>query len=135
MGIEVGLIPAVILGIYNALQGKGQTPKWIKYAALAAAVAGTVFSHHYFQGIKNLDQALEISSLIGSLFGLFLAAEERPAGYLWFLLMNGGMAALVLHQGYGWLFLQQIASLYFVLDAYVQTRKEKSERASTANSA
>jgi hypothetical protein len=114
----------MILGLVNALRGIERTPKWLDRLALVCAVVGIAYSLYDFGGVTTLNQVLELGVISGVLTGTYLLAKQRPAGYLWYMLMNGSTAALMGIQGYPWLVLQQVISFGFVTYAwYVQWRK------------
>jgi len=48
-------------------------------------------------------------------------------GYPWFMLMNSSNAVLMYIQDYPWLTVQQVASLFFVLLAYLIQRRKAGE--------
>jgi len=116
---------AMIIGLIIAIRGKGKEPKWFDYIARLAIVVGITYSLYDFGGITTVTQLLEIGVTIGFLFGTYQLAKQNPTGYLWFLLMNSSNAILMLVQNYPWLFVQQLISLGFVLDAF-RVQKVKS---------
>lgn len=129
----VGAIPVAYI-IWATKTGR-QPPGFNWLMRLAVAV-GIALSAIHAGGLVRLSQWLEVGSNVGFLVGTYLLARKRLSGYAWFVLMNTSMGVLMLMQGYPWLFIQQIASLYFVFDAYLQAKKKRAtQRTSTANSA
>jgi len=121
--LESSGAPAMVMGLLVAVRGTGRQPKWLDHLALVGIVVGLSASLYDFGGITTVNQLLEIGIVTGYLIGTYMLAKERPSGYLWFLLMNGSNAVLMYTQDYPWLVVQQIASLAFVLDAYVQNKR------------
>lgn len=115
--------PTMVMGLLVAVRGADHQPKWLDHLALVGIVGGLSASLYDFGGISTVNQLLEIGIVTGYLIGTYMLAKERPGGYLWFLLMNGSNAALMHIQGFPWLMVQQVASLAFVLDAYVQNKR------------
>lgn len=125
--IEAGGAPAMIMGIIIAIKGKDSKPKWLDYICLVAVGLGTAFSFYDFGGITTINQILEIIMVAGFLIGTYLLAKENPKGYCWFMPMNASNTALMLVQGYYVLMVQQILSLFFVVDAY-RTNKRRNKK-------
>lgn len=124
--LEASGVPAMILGLTIALQGKGQKPGWLDRVAIAAIVAGIAYSAYDFGGFTTMSQFLELGIVLGFLIGTYQLAHEKPAGYLWYLLMCSFTAVLMWVEHYPWLVAQQIVSLGFIVDAYfAQLRKIK----------
>jgi hypothetical protein len=64
---------------------------------------------------------------VGFLVGTYRLADDHLDGYTWFFLMNISAGWLMFMQDYFWLGMQQVASLAFVIDAYLcKTRVQKS---------
>ncbi|MBI3626890.1 hypothetical protein HY224_02505 [Candidatus Uhrbacteria bacterium] len=74
-----------------------------------------------------MNQWLEVSLTLGFLLGTYLLAKDKPSGYLWYILMNISCGWLMEIQGYHWLFVQQVLSLGFTVDAYYSTRQMRKE--------
>jgi hypothetical protein len=122
--LETSGVPAMVLGLKIAMQGKGKELKWLDRLAVIGILVGLVLSWYDLGGITKWTQWLEMGVSLGYLVGTYQLAKERPTGFLWFLLMNGSNAALMWAQGYHWLFWQQVASLIFVFDAYFAWRRK-----------
>lgn len=124
--IEAGGAPAMVLGVVIALHGVEREPKWLDWVARVAVLIGVGYSLYDFGGITRVNQILELMMSLGFLFGVYLLAKRRKSrrwGYLCFILMNGSNATLMAIQGYPWLFIQQLISIPFVVDAYRMSRK------------
>lgn len=122
--IEAGGAPGMTLGLVNAWRGiKADPPKWLDNIARLAVGLGFGYSIWYFSGITTWNQVLEIGMTTGFLVGIYLLAKNRPAGYLWFMLMIGSNIVLQYIQDTGLLVIQQIISMGFIVDAYRTRRK------------
>jgi len=130
VGVEAGGAPAMAMGLVIALRGKGKEPRWLDRAAILAVFLGIAGSAYDFGGITKTTQLLELSLSIGFLLGTYRLAKENSDGYLWFLLMNSSCAALAWAQDLHFIFVQQLASLVFVFDAYIRTRSCRKETSS-----
>lgn len=120
--IEVGGIPSMCLGLYNVYKKEGISSKRfdvvaisVTYASLALGVYYSMLEHG---GINSVTQLLELGVMTGFLFGSYLLAKNRSAGWLLFILMNGSMASLMFIQGKPILSTQQLFSLCFVVYGY-----------------
>jgi len=128
VAIEAGGAPAMILGLVVALKGLKNAPKWLSkgaeifvYISLAFGIA---YSVHDFRGITTITQAFEIGVMAGFLIGSYLLANNNPAGWLWFMLMNASMGALMAIQTKPILAIQQMLSLGFVIRGFIQSRQK-----------
>jgi len=117
--IEAGGVPAMLLGLVHAYQHTSTPHKGLDrfatFFTYAALVAGVGYSVHDYGGITSVSQILEIGVMIGFLVGSYLLAKKNSCGWLFFMLMNGSMASLMLLQHRPLLTIQQLASLCFVL--------------------
>jgi len=120
--IEAGGAPAMILGLIIAIRGIGKKPQWLDRLAIIAIIFGIGFSLYDFGGFNTINQGLELAMVIGFFIGTYLLAVENPKGYLFFMLMNASNATLMFIEHYPWLVVQQIVSLGFVLDAYINNK-------------
>ena len=120
---ELGGTLSMVLGVVIAVRGKGNEPRWIDWVARLAVAIGLAYSVYDFGGIKAITQLLELGLVTGFLFGTYLLAKQRPAGYPCFMLMNASNAFLMGIEGYPWLVFQQLISLGFVLDAYLTQKR------------
>ncbi len=122
--VEASGAPAMALGLVIAWRGStDEAPAWLKHLAFVAAPIGIAVSAADFGGLTTLSQWLEIGLVAGYLVGTSLIAYEYASGYLWFVLMHVSCGWLMWIQGYPWLLAQQVVSLAFILDAYVQRRR------------
>ncbi len=122
--VETAGAPSMLVGLIIALRGHGHQPRWLDHLAKVMIVIGLGFSLYDFGGITTINQVCELALAAGFLGGTYLLAIQRPAGYLWFMLMNAANAVLMLRQDYFWLTIQQLASLAFIIDAYRVQRKK-----------
>jgi len=122
--VETSGVPAMMLGLVIALRGTTKNPpRWLDHLALVCIPLGFGYSLYDFGGITTINQWLEIGLVLGFLIGTYLLAKERASGYLWYVLMHVTCGWLMWIQGYPWLFLQQLISLVFIVDAYRMTQK------------
>ena len=124
--VEASGAPAMVLGLVIALRGTTKNPpRWLDHLALICIPLGFGYSLYDFGGITTINQWLEIGLVLGFLVGTYLLAKERASGYLWYVLMHVTCGWLMWIQGYPWLFLQQLVSLVFIVDAYRMTQKRR----------
>jgi len=124
--VEASGAPAMVLGLIIAYCGTTKKPpRWLDHLALFCIPLGFAYSLYDFGGLKVINQWLEIGLVVGFLVGTYLLAKERARGYLWYVLMHVTCGWLMWIQGYPWLFLQQVVSLGFIVDAYRMTQKRK----------
>lgn len=124
--VEASGVPAMLLGLIIALRGTTKNPpRWLDHLALVCIPLGFGYSLYDFGGITTINQWLEIGLVLGFLVGTYLLAKERASGYLWYVLMHVTCGWLMWIQGYPWLFLQQLVSLVFIVDAYRMTQKHR----------
>ncbi len=122
--VEASGAPAMLLGLVTALRGTtANPPRWLDRLALVCIPAGFAYSLYDFGGLTTPNQWLEIGLVLGFLVGTYLLAKERASGYLWYVLMHVSCGWLMWIQSYPWLFLQQLASLVFIVDAYRVTQQ------------
>ncbi len=120
--IEAGGLPAMFLGLYvSCAQGK-RPKKWVyrfvtflTYAALVFGVANSLYVNG---GLTSLSQFLEIGVMFGFLLSGYYIAKENSAGWLYFMLGNISMAALMYIEDAPILMAQQLISLVFVVYGY-----------------
>ena len=116
----------MFLGLVIALRGTTRNkPRWLDRIALVCIPLGFAYSRYDFGGLNTINQWLEIGLVLGFLIGTYLLANDRASGYLWYVLMHLTCGWLMWIQGYPWLFLQQVVSLGFIVDAYRMTKKRK----------
>lgn len=129
--IEAGGVPSMLFGLYNVYKN-AEVPNrtFDKVASLftfGSIIVGVGYSLLDYGGISSISQVLEIGVMLGFLLGSYLLAKNNRKGWLFFMLMNGSMATLMLIQHKPLLAFQQIASLIFVVYGYfLSTRKNKS---------
>ena len=130
--IEAGGLPAMLFGLYNACQQGAAPARRLDLAAALCTYASLIFGVSYsvydYGGITAGSQILELGVMTGFLVGSYLLAKKNARGWLFFMLMNGSMAALMWTQGKPLLAAQQLVSLGFVLyglRAAVQTARRR----------
>lgn len=116
----------MFLGLVIAWHGTAKkAPRWLDRLALICILAGLSYSLYDFGGLNTANQWLEIGLVAGFLVGTYLLAKEKANGYLCYILMHVCCGWLMQIQGYPWLFLQQLVSLAFIVDAYLVAQKRK----------
>ena len=125
--IEAGGVPAMLFGLLNAYQDTDSPNKGLDFIAslftYAALVFGVSYSLHDYGGITSGSQLLEIGVMIGFLIGSYLLAKKNSYGWLFFMLMNVSMAALMFLQHKPLLSIQQLVSLCFVIYGFTVALK------------
>ncbi len=121
--IEVGGVPSMIFGLYNVYTRAEVSSRTMDIIAMSATylslVLGVGYSLYGHGGINTVTQLLEIGVMIGFLLGSYLLAKNLPVGWLFFMLMNGSMAVLMLIQEKPILSIQQLLSLCFVVYGFI----------------
>jgi len=92
---------------------------------------GVGYSLYDYGGITSETQVLEIGVMIGFLIGTYLLAKKNSYGWLFFMLMNASMAALMLLQHKPLLGMQQLVSLCFVIYGFTVALKTSRDRKQT----
>lgn len=130
--IEAGGVPSMFLGLYtvynNSLTPNTVLDRIASFFTYGSLTLGFSYSLYDYGGITSFSQILEIGVMLGFLLGSYLLAKNNSTGWLFFMLMNGSMASLMLIQNKPLLTLQQIASLGFVIYGYLASRKAKTLR-------
>jgi len=130
--IEAGGIPAMLFGLYNACQRGAAPARRLDLAAALCTYASLLFGVSYsvydYGGLTTGSQVLELGVMTGFLVGSYLLAKKNARGWLFFMLMNGSMAALMWTQGKPLLAVQQLVSLGFVLYGFRMAEKTSSPR-------
>lgn len=126
--IEVSGIPAMALGLYNTINDNKRSPKLFNtivfvctYVALALGVLYSLYVH---SGLTSLSQVLEVITMFGFLMGNFYMAKNHARGWLFFMLMNLSMAALMYLHDKPLLTVQQLVSFCFVFYGFNKARKK-----------
>ncbi len=116
----------MILGLYNTYHDNNKQHKWLnKFVALctySSLAFGVIYSVIHNSGITSISQVLEIGVTVGFLLGSYSIAKNKPVGWLFFMLMNLSMAALMLLQNKPILMAQQLISLCFVIYGFNKSR-------------
>ena len=117
--IEAGGVPAMLFGLLNVCRNNDSPNKTLDLITslftYAALLFGVGYSLYDYGGITSWTQILEIGVMIGFLIGTYLLAKKNSYGWLFFMLMNASMAALMFLQHNPLLSLQQLVSLCFVI--------------------
>ena len=130
--IEAGGVPAMLFGLLNACQNTDSPNKTLDFVTslitYAALIFGLGYSVYDFGGITSGSQILEIGVMIGFLLGSYLLAKKNSYGWLFFMLMNGSMAALMFLQHKPLLSIQQLVSLCFVIYGFTVAMRSSRDR-------
>ena len=117
--IEAGGVPAMLFGLLNVCRNNDSPNKTLDLITslftYAALLFGVGYSLYDYGGITSWTQVLEIGVMIGFLIGTYLLAKKKIYGWLFFMLMNASMAALMFLQHKPLLSMQQLVSLCFVI--------------------
>ena len=127
--IEAGGVPAMLLGLHTVYKMSASPSKifdrvasFFTYGAIALGLSYSLLEN---SGITSYSQVLEIGVMIGFLLGSYLLAKNNRKGWLFFMVMNGSMAALMLIQLKPVLAVQQIVSLSFVVYGFRVSKKSE----------
>ncbi len=128
--IEAGGVPSMLLGLYTVYK-RSRLPNKIfdriaSFFTYGSILLGIIYSFVDYGGITSVSQVLEMGVMIGFLLGSYLLAKNNRKGWLFFMLMNGSMAALMYTQHKPLLAIQQLASLSFVVYGFYASNKAKS---------
>ena len=125
--IEAGGVPAMLFGLYNVYRDDDIPNRVFDLVAsvftYSFLVLGVSYSIYDYGGLVSTTQLLEIGVMIGFLVGSYLLAKKNAQGWLFFMLMNGSMATLMLLQHKPLLTAQQLTSLCFVIYGYLVSRR------------
>jgi len=117
--IETGGVPSMLFGLLTVYQNAESPNKIFDIIASSCTyvflILGVSYSVYDYGGITSVSQLLEIGVMIGFLIGSYLLAKNNSYGWLFFMLMNGSMASLMLIQNKPFLSVQQLVSLCFVI--------------------
>ena len=127
--IEAGGVPSMFLGLYTVYRCSESPDKCLdriaSFFTYGSLVLGVSYSIHDYGGITSFSQVLEMGVMMGFLLGSYLLAKNKRQGWLFFMLMNGSMATLMLVQNKPLLAVQQIASLGFVIYGFMASGRVK----------
>jgi len=127
--IEAGGLPSMLFGLFTVYQNDDSPNKIFNLTALLFTycflIFGVCYSVYDFGGITSVSQLLEIGVMIGFLIGSYLLAKNNSYGWVFFMLMNGSMASLMLIQNKPLLSVQQLVSLCFVIYGFTVSLKSK----------
>ncbi|MGA9534582.1 MAG: hypothetical protein WBR24_01625 [Desulfobacterales bacterium] len=120
--IEAGGVPSMLFGLLTIYKGFESPNKYfdliVSSFTYVFLIFGVGYSVYDYGGISSVSQLLEIGVMIGFLIGTYLLAKSNLYGWLFFMLMNGSMATLMLIQNKPLLSAQQLVSLCFVVYGY-----------------
>ena len=124
--IEAGGVPSMIFGLYTVYRHT-ETPNAVldRLAwgfTYGSILVGLGYSLWDYGGITSLSQFLEMGVMTGFLMGSYLLAKDRSTGWLFFMVMNASMAALMGIQGKPLLAGQQLISLCFVVYGFKKAK-------------
>ena len=127
--IEAGGLPSMLFGLFTAYQNADSPNKYFDLAAslftYGFLIIGVCYSLYDYGGITAASQVLEIGVMIGFLSGSYLLATSNLYGWVFFMLMNGSMAALMIIQHKPLLTIQQLISLCFVIYGFAVSLRSK----------
>ena len=119
----------MILGLYTVYQNSDSPnrlfDKIASFFTNGSITLGVSYSLLDYGGITSFSQILEMGVMFGFLLGSYLLAKNNRTGWLFFMMMNGSMATLMLIQYKPLLAVQQIVSLSFVIYGFWASRKIK----------
>jgi len=125
--IEAGGVPSMLFGLFTVYQNADEPNKIFDLTAALSTygflIVGVLYSLYDYGGLTSASQLLEIGVMIGFLIGSYLLAKSNSYGWLFFMLMNGSMASLMLMQNKPLLTGQQIISLCFVIYGFAVSRQ------------
>ncbi|MBT4376739.1 hypothetical protein HOD29_05170 [archaeon] len=122
--LEVGGLPAMILGLIIATKKTKTKIRWLEAITLLAIIIGISYSIYDFHGLNTITQFLELGIVAGFLLGTYLLAKNKGVGYICFMVMNSSNIALMAIEGYPLLVVQQVISLLVVIYAYISRRNK-----------
>lgn len=127
--IEAGGVPSMFLGLYTVYQDTnsphGLLDRVASFFTYGSIALGVGYSLCDYGGVTAFTQILEMGVMVGFLLGSYLLAKNDRWGWLFFMLMNGSMAILMLIEHKPLLAVQQIVSLCFVTYGFWVSRKIK----------
>ena len=125
--VEVGGVPSMLLGVFTAYRSDDSSNRDLDLTASISTsvflILGVCYSVYDYRGITSISQLLEMGVMFGFLAGSYLLAKNNFSGWLFFILMNGSMAALMFMQHKPLLSIQQLVSLGFVLYGFTVSLK------------
>lgn len=131
--IEAGGVPSMLFGLYTVYRNADRPNRIFDKTAFLSTygflVMGVGYSVYDYGGVTSFSQLLEMGVMIGFLIGSYLLAKSNLYGWMFFMLMNGSMGALMLIQHKPLLAVQQMISLWFVIYGFfVAFRLKKRNR-------
>ncbi|WP_419175925.1 nicotinamide mononucleotide transporter [Desulfosediminicola sp.] len=121
--LELGGVPAMFLGLYCVWSKCRNAPvlfdRFAAFSTYFFLIFGTCYSIYDYGGLTSLSQFLEIIAATGFLLGSYLLAKNKLTGWIFFMLMNSSMAALMLVNAKYILAAQQGVSLCVVIYGFV----------------
>ena len=127
--IEAGGVPSMLFGLYTVYRSADAPNRIFDLTAALCTygflVMGVCYSVYDYGGITSLSQLLEIGVMVGFLIGSYLLAKSNLYGWVFFMLMNGSMASLMVIQHKPLLSIQQLISLCFVIYGFTAALKSR----------
>ncbi len=119
----------MLLGLYISWHNHRKPSKLIYHIVTVLTYTvltiGVGFSIKHHGGINSFTQLLEIGVMFGFLLSGYYIAKNNPIGWLFFMIGNICMAALMYLQNAQILMVQQLISLFFVVYGFINSIKYK----------
>lgn len=127
--IEAGGVPSMLFGLFTVYRNADPPNKIFDLVAslftYGFLILGVCYSAYDYGGISSVSQVLEMGVMIGFLMGSYLLAKCNLIGWIFFMIMNGSMASLMLIQNKPLLSIQQLISLCFVIYGFAVSLRAK----------
>lgn len=125
-GIEIGIIPSMIIGLVTANKDSnmpGILSSIYKIFLYSVPFLGVLYSFYDFGGFHSLTQWLEAGVLVSYFVGIHFLANKNPKGWLWFMINNSCLIALMAIQGIYIIMAHQIFSFFLNILGFLRSRK------------
>lgn len=123
---EQGVAPSMVLGLVVAIRRIEQVvPRWVDRIVYAAICAGVAASYFDLGGLASINQGLELTAVGTFHPGSYLLAKDKRSGYLWYVVMFAAAGTLLVRQEHYMFALQQAASAFIIMSAYVIAGRRK----------
>jgi uncharacterized protein YggT (Ycf19 family) len=117
--IEIGSIPTMIFGLYNAWRNQAEPKKIFKILATISTYGfmflGVSYSLYNFDPKYALSITLETGVIIGFFMGSYLLAQNKAYGWFFYMLMNMSTGTLMFIREKYILSFQQLLSLMLII--------------------